>query len=193
MKNDPKKQGTTISVSLERAELLRETFKGNEDLLKAIRGLFFGFVMTEQEKALVRTTFANNPQLKIAVQFKIYQKLSKEAPIGANPDFWVGTEQQIVGMHPEVVQQILQSKERCLERLEKAMTLLDDPDAFRVEHVADYSPKSVVNDLSGVELISRNLYVQAIENGLSYIKIIASMSDEDMKKVKESREKDSTK
>lgn len=182
----------TIKVSLERAELLRDTFKGNDDLLKSIRGLFFGFEVSDAEKALVRAAFSNNEQLKLAVRNKIFQKLSKDSPIGANADFWVGTEQQIFGQHPDVVQQILQSKERCLENLEKAMGLLDDPDAFEVAHVADYSPKSVVNDPSGIELISRNLYVQAIENGLAYIKVIASMSDEDMKKVKESREKDST-
>lgn len=179
-----------VRVALDRAEILRDKFKGNEDALKLIRALFFGFELTEAEKGTLRTLFLGNEELQVAVQKKIYSRLSKDAPIGSNPDFWVGTEQQIQGQHPDTVKQILSAKEKCLKMLDVAMGLLAEPDSAEVINIAEYSPK---NDPLGIDLIARNLYVQAIENGLSYIKIIAELSDEQMKKVEETRKKDSTK
>lgn len=182
-----------VRIALERAELLRNHFKGNDEALKLIRALFFGFDLTDPEKGIIREIFVGNVEMQTAVRNKMYSRISKDAPIGSNPDFWVGTEQQIQGQHPDTVKQILGAKERCLNMLDNAMELLEDPDKFKVEHIFDYTPSAVLDDPLGIQLIARNLYVQSVENGLSYIKIVSELSDDDMKKVEESRKKDSSK
>lgn len=180
-----------IKISLERAEILRETFTDNDDLLKIIRKLFYGFEVTDHEKSQVTTVIKGNEQLKEAIKLKIFALLSPDAPVGSNPDFWIGVEEQIQGQHPDTVKQIIEAKSLCLTRLEDAMTLLENPDAFKVEGIVRFKP--VLGDNLGTELIARNLYVKAIENGLSYIKIVCGLSKEDMKKAEEQKKQNTTK
>jgi hypothetical protein len=193
---DEKNQGTpnVIRVSLEHAQLLRSTFKGNEDALKLIRALLFGFELTDAEKGTIRGLFTSNDELLIAVQKKIYSRMTKDAPIGNNPDIWVGVENQIQGQHPDTINQILMAKNRSVEMLDAGMELLRDPDKFVVQNVHNYDPKRLLSaDPFGIELLARNLYVKSIENGMNFIMILCNLSDEDAKKVGENLAKNSTK
>ena len=180
----------TISVSLERADELRKTFTDNDALLKSIRNLFYGFTITDSEKALIQTTFKDNEVLKTAVKNKIYQTLSPDNGIGSNPDFWIGVEQTIQGQHPDTVKQVLASRESCLDMLEFALTLLDDPHQ-EVKSIATYRPDE--NDTLGVELIARNLFIKSVEQGLSYIKIVCGLSPEQIEEARKAAQKDETK
>lgn len=170
-----------IAVPKEEVDLLRRTFKGNENLLILIRALLFGFPLSDKEKGLIRGALKEDAKLRKAIQGKIYSELSANAPIGANPDFWVGIERQIIGQHPDTVKQVLDSKSEALKMLKHAMTLLEEPDGAPLSVAIDDSKE----DTMGIRLIARNLYIQAVETGLSYIKIIAEMPED--KKLKQSK------
>lgn len=181
-----------VRTALENADLIRSNLKGSEDILKTLRALFFGLETTEAERGAVTAMFKGKEELQIAIRKKFYGKLSKQAPIGNNPDIWAGTEQQIQGQHPDTIKQILSAKQKNFAMLDDAMKLLEDVDAVKIESVVEYEP-NFDKDPLGIELLTRNLYIQTIENGLSFIKIAIDLSEEDAKKIAENQKRDSTK
>lgn len=166
-----------IPVNFEGAQLLQDAFKNNDDLLITTRALLFGYTLTPEETELIRTTYKNEA-LREEVRRKVYQELVKDAPIGANPDYWVGTEQEVLGHSPETVNQILEAKDKCLEMFKKAFKLLEDPTGEKIS-IEYHGTK---DDVMGINMIARNLFIKGIETGLSYCKIIAEQDLEKMKK-----------
>ena len=174
-----------IPVDEKGVMLLKQAFQDNDELLVTVRSLLFGYELNDEELGSVRAAFKGKPELQEQVREKIFQEIRRDRPIGANPDFWIGVEMQIVGQHPDTVTQILRSKDLCLQMLRKGTALLEDPDGEKVD--ITYNPDG---DLMGTKLIARNLYIKSVESGLVYCKIIAAM---DPKQLKKNAAKDSMK
>lgn len=170
-----------LQFSSEGHAALQAAFKDNDELLKKIRALLFGFPVTDEERKTIAGTFANNPVLMREVQIKFFRELDPNAEIGVNPDFWIGTEQEIIGQTKETVEQIVQSKLLSLEMLKEAMTLLTTDHHRPVNIQLEYGASEITKDPLGAKLIARNLYIQAIETGLSYISILANKTEKELK------------
>lgn len=156
-------------------DLLRRSFKDNEELLKKMRALFFGFPMSEADNKLIRDTFASE-ELKLVVRKSIFPVLNPDVPIGQVADFWLGTEQNVFGMTKDTIYQAVNSKQEVLAMLHKAMKLLDNPEGDKVS--VDYSPSMFPMDELQVNLLARNLYIRTIETGLNIIKGVAETKEE---------------
>lgn len=165
--------------------LIKEAFAENEDLLKAVRNLFFGVEISPEEKNAIKQTFSN-PDVLEAVRHKIYGLNNFNTPIGQLSDFWMGAEQQIFGASRDTIQQAIGVKKQVLLMFTKAFKLLENPDGEKV------STELVEDDL-GIGLISRNLYMKAIDTGLFTILQIAGKKDETLEDVMKRLEKNSSK
>ena len=172
----------------EEVKLLKQTFKGNENLLKKMRGLFFGFDLTKEEKDSIRSIFADK-HLREAVRKKIYPLLSNDAPIGSVADYWMGTEATVFGGHRDQITQSISSKEKVFEFLTRAISLLENPDQPKIDLV--YNPQA--DDDLKTGLLARNLYIRSIETGLNFIKMVADIENKTEKQVKDIMKKNSVK
>lgn len=156
-------------------ELLRRTFKDNEDLLKKMRALFFGFSLSDEDKKVIKNTFASE-ELKVLVRKSIFPILNPDVPIGQVADFWLGTEQNVFGQMKDTIYQAVNSKQDVLDMLKIAMKLLDDPDGEKIS--LEYKPSMYLEDDLQINLLARNLYIRTIESGLLIIKNIADTKEE---------------
>lgn len=166
--------------------LIKTTFAENEDLLKAVRNLFYGVEISDAEKAVIKQTFSN-PDVVEAVRHKIYGLNNFNTPIGQLSDFWMGAEQQIFGASRDTIKQSIGVKVQVLDMFTKAFKLLENPDGEKV------STKVDIEDELGINIIARNLYMKAIDTGLFTILTIAGKKDETLEDVLKRLEKNSNK
>jgi len=170
-------------------ELLKSVFKDNDFLLKTMRGLFFGFTLTEEQKKLIKDTF-KGPELRDVVRRKFFSRLGDECEIGQIADFWAGVpEEKIVGASEEQISQILAPRAKVFGMFVMSMALLENPDGEQVN--IEYSLKE--GDKLALELLTRNKYMNSIENGLSQIKMVAEHKELTPKEIEELSKKNSSK
>ena len=161
-------QPPKFPVNEKERDLIIGAFKDNEYLLKAIRSLLFGFDVSDDDKKLIKDTFANN-ELKNAFRKRIYPILDNTMPIGQISDFWLGTESQTFGAQRDTIYQAYQIKMIVQKLLDAAIALLNDPESTKI----DLSVPLIEADPLMCGLMARNLYIKSIENGLLTIKLTA--------------------
>lgn len=182
-----------ISLPEQQVNLIKATFKDNEYLLKAMRNLFFGFPVSEEEKTLIKGTFSGNTELKEVVRKKIYPVFSDtiDLAVGNMADYWLDVEKDILGAFPDAINQRVSSKQQVSEMLAQAITLLENPDGTKVD--LSYNPKLLMNDPLQINLLARSLYIRTIGQGLTLIKMIADMKEETVEEKKKRIQADSSK
>lgn len=168
------KKETGLMYSEHEIEILKKTFSENDELLIAIRKLFFGDVISDSEKEAIIATFKDKPEVIDAFRKKVYGVNNFNTPVGQLSDFWLGAEKQIFGASRDTVYQAIESKKLVLSMFIKAFKLLENPDGEKVS----LEFNSTMTDELGVSLIARNMYMQSIETALLTIKIIAGQKDE---------------
>lgn len=169
-------------------ELLKATFAENDFLLLAIRKLFFGGELTDEQKKVIVATFKSK-EVRGVFQRKVYGLNNLDTPVGQLSDFWLGAEKQIFGASKDTIKQALHSKARVLAMFEQAFELLTNPDGEKIK--IDYSIEE--DDELGIGLIARNMYMQAIETSILTIKTIAGQKSESVKDTVARLKQDSTK
>lgn len=170
-------------------DLIKSAFAENDVLLIAVRKLFFGQEISEDEKKMIKATFVNEDVVN-ALRRKVYGLNSFETPIGQLSDFWLGVESQIFGASRDTVYQAVRSKELVLDMFTKGFNLLTNPDGEKVN--VDINPMIEADPL-GVKIIARNLYMKAIETGLLGVKTIAGMKTESTEEAVKRLKQDSSK
>lgn len=170
-------------------DVIKSAFAENDELLVMIRKLFFGGKLTADEKKIITSTFSNEEVVEV-LRRKVYGINNFETPIGQLSDFWLGAETQIFGANRDTVYQAIMSKELVLSMFTKAFNLLSNPDGERVSI-------NFINDIQadplGVSLISRNLYMKAVESALHAVKVIAGMKSETVEDAVKRMQSDSSK
>lgn len=168
--------------------LIKAVFAENEELLIAIRKLFFGVDITPAEKDAIKQAFAN-PEVIRVVRHRTYGLNEFDTPIGQLSEFWMGAEKQIFGASRDTIEQAIKSKAMVLEMFETAFKLLENPDGVKV------TTKFTVDqdDFLGTNLIARNLYMQAIETSLANLKMIAGQKNETLEQTLKRIQQDSAK
>ncbi len=175
-------------ISQKEAELLQRTFKGNEPLLKTVRSLFFGFDISKDEKEIIKTVFSSS-EVKEAFRKKVYPILSNDMPIGQVADFWLGSEQNLLGAHKDLITQVVESKQMVKTLLERAFELLNNPYGEKID--LSYEPSRFITDPLQTFLLARNLYIKTVEQGLLFVKLTAEQETKIPEVLKEKRRKDS--
>lgn len=185
-------QDNQLKHSFNERELdkIKETFKGNDYLLKTMRALFFGLGVSDSDKELIKSTFANDELFSIIAN-RFYPELSKDSEIGMVQDIWLGAETMVFDKAPSTIAQAIQYKDRSSKMTKHALGLLRNPD-LEAPRVL-YEPSQVVNDELGIELLARNQYVRHIESQLLFLKVIAETHKKDDKEKQKTLEKNSTK
>lgn len=187
----PNTQQKVLLVNEDNIALLKNAFADNEELLVSIRNLFFGFQVSDSEKAVIRSIFSD-PKLKAELTRRLMGRFAPDLPIGTSNDFWAGTEQQILGKFPDEIAQVMGYKQRCKEMFEVALNLLDDPNGPK-NNVVDFNPKHDLKDTLHISLLARNQYIKTIETTLVFIKAIAGTKSETPQQAKKRLEADSSK
>ena len=166
-------------------QLLRKHFKGtgNADspLLLSIRSLLLGFPITKSEADVIKTTFKNE-DVREAFRRKFFNKLSTDAPIGKEADFWFGTDVEVRDKCTDTIRQVIESKQLTYEMLQQAMNLLEDPFGAKVD--VSFDPKRVDDPLQ-IRFLARNKYIGTVVNCLVQIKVtVDNTKDETLEETK---------
>lgn len=152
-------------------QLLRKHFKGTDSkdspLLLSIRSLLLGFPISSGEADVIKATFSNE-DVREAFRRKFFNKLSTNAPIGKEADFWFGTDIEVRDKCIDTIRQVIESKQLTYEMLQQAMKLLQDPYGPRVD--VSFDPK-LVNDPLQIRFLARNKYIGTVVNCLVQIKV----------------------
>lgn len=182
----PQTQQQQLKVTETELSKIKEVFLGNDALLKAMRGLFFGLGITDAEKELIKTTFANDEIYNI-VKNRFYPTLKKDDNIGQAQDIWLGAETMIFGVPRDTIVQAIQYKDRAMKMVKRGLDLLKDPisDGIHVE----YNPN--IPDELGIDLLARNQYVRHVESQLLFLKVIAETKKDTPKEAEERATKNS--
>lgn len=181
-----------VTTMQSHANLIKAAFKGNDYLLKVMRNIFFGFEVSKEDKALVKTTFAS-PLLYEVVRRKMCPIFSDtvDVELGGVADYWMDMEKEILGAFPDAINQRVFSKQQVLEMLEQALKLLKNPEEKSVD--LSYNPKLSTNDPLQINLLARSLYIRTVTQGLSLLKLIANIEDKTAEQKLEQNNQNSSK
>lgn len=177
-----------LNINDKEIEVIKATFADNEELLKLVRALFFGFELTVDEKNIIRDTFSN-AELRAIFWRRFHPVLDRNTPIGQVQDVWLGVEGMVFGQPGHVAIQAVGYKEKALEMTKKALNLLDNPDGDRVDVV--FVPSKF--DEQQISLLARNQFIRHVESQLLFLKTIAGGKTETAQQVKERLSRDSSK
>jgi len=183
-----------LTTAEKEANLLKSTFKDNENLLKLLRKLFFSFELSPEEKLLIKNTFESK-ELREAFRKKIYSKRGDDANLGNIADEWVSiTDEKLLGIYAEDAYKIIQSRIKLYKMFEQGIALLENPDGERVElsFIPSEFVASNIQQIS-IDLMARNKYLNSVEAGLSFINIIANSKDKTPEQLLEEQKKNSNK
>jgi len=171
-------------------EIIKKTFAENEYLIKAIRALFFGLGVTDDEKKIIKSTFSDD-ELMTIMHRRFCPELDKNSPVGQVQDVWLGAEQMVFGASRDTIQQALEYKNDAIVMTKQALALLADPNGEAP--IVSYNPKSYPLDTLGISLLSRNQYIRHIESQLNILYTIAGKKDETIAETKERINRNSSK
>jgi hypothetical protein len=180
----------TLMYSDSDIELIKATFAENDFLLISVRKLFFGAVLTEEEKNSIKQAF-KDPKVIEVLRRKIYPVFNPTTPVGQISDPWLGVEEQIFGASRDTISQAVNSKAIAISMFEQAFDSLANPDGEQVS--IQFDPLSINADELAINLIARNLYMKAIETGLLGVKMIAGKKDETIEQTLARLQQDSSK
>ena len=154
--------------------LIKQVFSKNPDLIKVMQALFLGFDLTDEEKQMIKTTFAND-ELYEAIRRRIAPHLEKDTMVGQQSDEWAGLEEQIYGAHEGQIYQAVHYKKEAIKMAKQAMALLKNPDGEKIN--ISYDPDLSIEDKMQIKLLARNMYIKMVQNQLSTIWIIAEQKE----------------
>ena len=173
-------------ISNEEKELLKNTFKDREDILLAVRNLFFGFELTPVETVLIGGTF-KTPEIRHLMRKIFLPELQRDIPIGQSIDLWMTFKTD----NPETFWVNTQARAKMMAMVEQALACLENQSRKRVnlEILPDKLKESEAEHL----FIARNTFISHVELQLCAIRILSSESDETPEEAKVRKLKDSMK
>lgn len=146
----------------------------NEPLLRAMRALLAGFEVSEGDKSLIGSIFKGKPELQKLASSFFFGEYSQDNPIGTQPDFFMGTEQEILGREPHAIKQVLDAKRLVLGALKKLTSYLENGETDDDKLISSlHNHDMLLADETGALIIARNLYLKTIENALVAIMMTA--------------------
>lgn len=163
-----------MRVSDEEITLLNAAFADNEELLIAIRNVFFG-IATESEKMYVQSVFDGNESLKKLMHKMFFPTISGEIPIGQTIDLWLTLECK--DKTDEEVESQLIARQKLIDHIKKSLALLDDVSGETVNLGVTVKTKKET-------VLARTHFVQHIEGVLMQIKLLAGQKNETPEEIK---------
>ena len=112
-------------------------FKDNEELVLAVRNLFLGFDLSEEERYIIKNQF-DNDEVNRVVKKMFLPQLESKIPVGQNMDLWMTNE--IASSDKENFELNYKVKSLLIEMIETSFEKLADLDDFGKKGV-DLSPK----------------------------------------------------
>lgn len=164
-------------------ELFRRSFKGRDDILTAIRNLFFGFELTKTQEDLI--TSIRTHEIMSLLKKTFIPELRPDDPIDQGMDWWMTIQISTLQEYDVMVK----AWDNLLDKLGSALALLEDLTLPRISLrvVAD----TITPDRQS-NLIARNSYISHIKRQLIIIRALADSPEETEKQRKERLKKDST-
>lgn len=105
-------------------------FKDDEDLVLAVRNLFMGFKLSDNEVYLITDRLASK-SVKGVLKKMFLPELKPEIPIGQNMDLWMTSD--IVEATPETFELVYETKLTLIELIKQSLELLEDIESVPVD------------------------------------------------------------
>lgn len=167
-------------ISNHEKELLKSVFKNNEDLLLAVRNLFFGFELTKEEKDMIEGAFKDEAIRRLMRKIFL-PELQRDIPIQQSVDLWMTV--GIDGKAPDEIVTLLTARAILIRLLEHVLE-------FRLEEPSDLT---INKDTDLAQLIARNQFIGHVELNLNIIRILANQEELSPEEQLERLKKDSNK
>jgi hypothetical protein len=169
-------------------ELLKSTFANRDELLKAVRNVFFD-IATEDEKKMVSDTFSSNEVLRKLMRKQFLPEIQGELPIGQAVDLWMTVDLKDKTLDNAFT--IITSRNKLIPMIEQALNILENPQAPTVNLNVDLKNVRWA-DRPDIDLIARNQFISHIDQQLTAIRILAGQPNETVEETKKRLTQDST-
>ncbi len=187
----PDKVALASASAAERdTELIKETFRGQEALLKNVRTLMLGGPLLPDQKENIKNVFSNL-DLRALLRRRFLPDIQDDVDmqLGVVRDIWMGAEQMVFAATPQQIEQAMKYKAKCIEFTRHGLTLLENPEGMKVPFkVLPYE-----EDPLQIELMARNMYIKHVDEQLSMLFLIANQNEESPKEIVEKRIRNSNK
>jgi hypothetical protein len=175
---EPKKKKQTMRFNDEELELIKHIFAENDDLLKAIRKVFYQIPINALDRALLQTNVKLGPLQKV-LQKMFSPTIDMDMPFGQQMDFWLLSQIKDKFISEGAVH--LKSIKIAIDYLDQQLKVLQDPKLIQVEGIQlkdleDITDKTDSNMYA--EMMARNTIINQVEGGLNQLIILAGRKNE---------------
>jgi hypothetical protein len=179
-------------ISEEENGIIQGIFAGRDDLLKMVRNLFLGHLMTDDEKATIRSAFASEKARKVMYRIFI-PELEKNDPVN---NMMVGTQDLLLSLNLkdkswDEYRHFIDVSERVLAMLHTAIKLLENPDSETVDLSVWESTPWAEGRVEA--LLARNNFIVHVNQQVFVLKVKADTKKETIEETKQRLVKNSTK
>jgi len=190
----PKKR-QTMRYSDDELQAIKGVFAENEDLLKAIRKVFYQMPLSALDLSLLQIPFANKPLNQKVLRKTFLPTITGDAPIQQNFDLWLtlalkdmpveeaAVHMKSVGLWIEYIKQQLKAIETGKYQVKKPK--------ISFEGLTDIKDK--VSWEMYAEMLARNTIINHVEQQLRQLDLLAGKKDETPEQTIERLSKDSNK
>lgn len=182
------KQFQPSRISDEDKRLIRTTFKGNDDALKAIRKTFLQMNLTDTDVKLLAPITTSKEMQRILKTF-LLPELDGDIALGLNLDLWMTVELKDKSTAEAYLE--LAGRDKLLDYLNYGFQRLKEPNQQGTGVIERFNPIKVPQGLEYV--IARNTLINHIEQKLIMLKMWAAEKEETEEETKKRLEKDSVK
>jgi hypothetical protein len=171
----------------EELELLRNTFRDNEELLKTARKVLFGLEVSETEVSKLRDVMTE--KLHALFIKDLLPHITGNEPIGNVFDMWMTISPE--DKSPEAVDILVRSRAEILDLVNRALIRLKKC-AAQKRTLKEFGILEDIDEQQA-QLIARNKFMATVESVLTKFKVFANADKETLQQMKTKQAKDSTK
>lgn len=187
--NNFMKKEQTMRFDDKELGLIKETFKDNLPILKAIRKVFLQIPLTEREDVELRKSMRGDVMKIMRKSF--LPEVDGNAPINQVIDLWMTI--KIDDKTPEEAEPFITARGMVIEYINQQLEALGGNGKEEIKFSSFLEMTGVSPKYQYINLITRNTVVFHVESQINDINILANEKDETKEEAKKRQKKDSSK
>lgn len=172
-------------------DLVKRTFKGNDDLLKAIRKVFLQLPLTPVEQTMIISGLKDKPEVVAILRKTFLPTIDGDAPFNQVVDLWMTID--VKDKSPELALPHVMAREKLIKYLDQQLNFLGGNDEcnLKLADMTNFEGKNADEIYSN--LLFRNTLIYHVEQQLTQIEVLSNQIDETSEQTAKRLAKDSSK
>lgn len=171
-------------------EVIKNTFRDNDELLKALRKFMLQLPMTKSDKSLIKS-LQDKPEAMAIIRKAFLPTLDGDAPFHQLVDLWMTVE--LKDKSPREVFPVLLARKLLIAFLDQQLEILEGKDRKEIINLESHT--EFVDDYETLysNLLFRNTMIGHTEMQMNQFVVLAGQSDETVEQMEKRLQQNSTK